>query len=157
MRYRWDRFFSNPRRLHRVSQAMIALSAVIAFFAAYLRDNRSAGSGTYLIDVAALLVAICSAVLDGQYASILGDFQPNSLRRGSLLRLVIGVFGMLLGCVVASTTDLSRSGGDLIIATAYGVLFAGIALALGGVIRILLVDGARYASEKVQERLDDDY
>jgi hypothetical protein len=37
------------------------------------------------------------------------------------------------------------------------VLYAGIALALGGVSRILLVDGARYASEKVQERLDDDY
>ena len=156
MRYRWDRFFSNPRLMHRVSQAMIALSAVIAFFAAYLREGRSAGSVTYLIDVAALLVAIGSAVLDGQYASILGDFQPHSLRRGSLLRLVIGVLGMLLGCVVASM-DLSRSSADLITATAYGMLFAGIALALGGVIRILLVDGARYASEKVQERLDDDY
>jgi hypothetical protein len=156
MRYRWDRFFSNPGRLHRLSQAMIALSAVIAFFAAYLRESQSAGAATYLIDVAALLVAIGSAVLDGQYASILGDFQPNSLRRGSLLRLVVGVLGMLLGCVVASM-DLSRSGGDLMSATAYGVLFAGIALALGGVIRILLVDGAQYASEKIQERLDDDY
>jgi hypothetical protein len=156
MRYRWDRFFSNPRLLHHVSQAMIALSAIIAFFAAYLRDGLSAGSITYLIDAAALLVAIGSAVLDGQYASILGDFQPNSLRRGSLLRLVIGVLGMLLGCVVASM-DFSRSGGDIITATAYGVLFAGIALGLGGLIRILLVDGARYASEKVQERLDDDY
>ena len=77
MRYRWDRFFSNPRLLHRVSQAMIALSSVIAFFAAYLRESRSAGSTTYLIDVAALLAAIVSAILDGQYASILGDFQPN--------------------------------------------------------------------------------
>jgi hypothetical protein len=156
MRHRWDRFFSNPRVLHRVSQAMIALSAVIAFFAAYLREGRSAGSVTFLIDVTALLVAIGSAVLDGQYASLLGDFQPNSLRRGSLLRLVTGVLGMLLGCVVASM-DLVGSKGDLIKAIAYGVLFAGIALALGGVIRILLLDGARYASEKVQERLDDDY
>ena len=156
MRRRWDLFFSNPRRLHRVSQAMIALSAVIAFFAAYLREGRSAGSVTFLIDVVALLVAIGSAVLDGQYASMLGDFQPNALRRGSLLRLAIGVLGMLLGCIVASM-DLSQSGGDLIKSAAYGVLFAGIALALGGVVRILLVDGARYASEKVQERLDDDY
>ena len=156
MRYRWDRFFSNPRLLHRVSQATLALSAIIAFFAAYLRESSSAGSVTFLIDVAALLFAIGSAVLDGQYASILGDFQPNSLRRGSLLRLITGVLGMLLGCVVASM-DLAGSRGDLIKAAAYGVLYAGIALALGGVIRILLVDGARYASEKVQERLDDDY
>jgi len=135
---------------------MIALSAIIAFFAAYLREDRSAGSVTFLIDVTALLVATGSAVLDGQYASILGDFEPNSLRRGSLLRLVIGVLGMLLGCVVASM-DLAGSKGELIKAIAYGALFAGIALALGGMIRILLVDGARYASEKVQERLDDDY
>ena len=156
MRNRWDRFFSNPRLLHRVSQAMIVLSAVIAFFAAYLRESRSAGSVTYLIDVAALLVAIGSAVLDGQYASILGDFQPDRLRRGSLFRLATGVIGMLLGCMVASV-DRSGNSGDLIKAAAYGLLFAGIALALGGVIRILLVDGARYASEKVQERLDDDY
>jgi hypothetical protein len=156
MRYRWDRFFSNPSLLHRVSQAMIALSAIIAFFAAFLRESRSAGSSTYLIDVAALLAAIVSAIFDGQYASILGDFQPNSLRRGSLLRLMIGVLAMLLGCVVASM-DFEPRDGDLIQAAAYGVLFAGIALALGGVIRILLVDGARYASEKVQERLDDDY
>jgi MFS family permease len=156
MRYRWDHFFSNPGRLHRVSQAMIALSAVIAFFAAYLREGRSAGSTTYLIDVAALLMAIGSAVFDGQYASILGDFQPKSLRRGSLLRLAIGVLGMLLGCVVASM-DLTGSSSALIKSIAYGLLFAGIALALGGAVRILLVDGAYYASEKVQERLDDDY
>ena len=77
--------------------------------------------------------------------------QPRSI-------LIVGLASLAfsLGCVVASV-DRSGNSGDLIKAAAYGLLFAGIALALGGVIRILLVDGARYASEKVQERLDDDY
>lgn len=156
MRYRWDRFFSNPILLHRVSQSMTALGAVIAFSAAYLRERHSAGSTTYLIDVAALLIVIISAIFDGQYASILGDFQPNALRRGTLLRVLLGLLGMMLGCVVSSI-DLSRNEGGVIKAVAYGVLFAGIAVALGGAIRYLLVDGARYAADKVQERLDDDY
>lgn len=151
----WHRFFANPLQLHRVSQVMVVLCAAVAVLAAWLRE-RGGGGGTYLLDTLALLVAIVSALLDTRYASIVGDFQPEIVRRGSLIRLILGCVGLLAGCILASI-EISGSGGELIGVAGYGLLFAGLALGLGGLLRLLAVQGADYAATKVQERLDDDY
>ena len=155
MRRRWRRFFANPLQLHRISQAMVALCAAVAVLAAWLRE-RGGGSGTYLLDVLALLVAIGSALLDTRYASFIGGYQPEIVRRGSLLRLIVGCAALLAGCIAASI-EINGSGGRVIGVAGYGLLFAGLALGLGGLMRLLAGDGATYAATKVQERLDDDY
>jgi hypothetical protein len=46
---------------------------------------------------------------------------------------------------------------DGVAAAGIGLLAAGCTLVLSGLVRLALVDGARYAADKVQERLDDDY
>jgi len=38
-----------------------------------------------------------------------------------------------------------------------GALFAGAALMLGGIARLVMTVGMRYAGRKLQERLDDDF
>jgi hypothetical protein len=155
MRRRWRRFTANPMQSHRASQVMVALCAVVALLAAWLRE-RGGGSGTYLLDTLALLIAILSALLDTRYASFVGDFRPEVVRRGSLIRLIAGCVGLLAGCIMASI-EVNGSSGDLIGVAGYGLLFAGLALGLGGLMRLLAVQGADYAATKVQERLDDEY
>lgn len=155
MRRRWRRFIANPIQLHRISQVMVSLCAAIALLAAWLRE-RGGGSGTWLLDTLALVVAIVSALLDARYAAFVGEFQPETVRRGSLLRLIAGSTALLAGCVVASMS-FSGSSGTLIGVAGYGLLFAGLAFGLGGLLRLLAVQGAGYAARKIQERLDDEY
>lgn len=152
---RWDHFLANPRSLHRASLALVVLCAVVAIASTLLRQ-RTGSSSTYLLDVLALLMAVASAWLDARHASFVGDFVPQQIRRGSLLRLLIGLAAMLGGCVAASI-EFDRQGASAIEAIGYGLLFAGVALGLGGLLRLLAVQGANYAAAKVQERLDDDY
>lgn len=155
MRRRWRRFFANPIQLHRISQLMVALCAAVALLAAWLRE-RGGGSGTYLLDTLAMLIAIFSAVLDTRYASFMGDFRPEAVRRGSLIRLIVGCLALLVGCIVASI-EVNGRAGEWVGVAGYGLLFAGLAVGLGGLIRFLAVQGAGYAARKVQERLDDEY
>jgi hypothetical protein len=142
--------------------AWIALvaGAGIAMAASWWRSGTEPGSGarsaSYLLNVAAILVLLTSVVFEARVANLLGDFTPNQVRRGSLLRLGGGVLIAIAGCAIGVVIANDRVP-DGIAAAGIGLLAAGCALILSGLVRIALVDGARYAADKVQERLDDDY
>lgn len=133
---------------------------IVIFAATWWRSSTRPGSGarslTYLLDVAAIVIALGSTFFEARLANILGDFPVPSLRRGSLLRLLGGVLTAVIGCTVGAVLggdDLP----DAIAALGIAVLAGGLTLMLNGAVRLALVDGARYAADRVQERLDDDY
>jgi len=142
--------------------AWIALvaGAGIAIAASWWRAGTDPGSGarsaSYLLNVAAILVLLISVGFEARVANLLGDFAANQLRRGSLLRLGGGLLIAVAGCVIGVVIANDRVP-DGVAAAGIGLLAAGCALILSGLVRLALVDGARYAADKVQERLDDDY
>jgi uncharacterized membrane protein YeaQ/YmgE (transglycosylase-associated protein family) len=140
--------------------AAAALAGAAGFVAAWMREvldrGTTAHSAASLLIVAALLCVAASGVLEGRYGDALGEFLPARVRRGGVLRVLLGIAGALGGCALATMLD----GDDypmLVVAAGNGLLYVGLAVLLGGVTRLLMSDGARYAGRKVQERLDDDF
>jgi uncharacterized protein YjeT (DUF2065 family) len=150
----------SPRGQARAGWFFLGLAVVIVFFASWWRESTRPGTGarslTYLLNVLAIVIALISTLLEARLANMLGDFPSTTLRRNSLLRLVAGLLLALAGCVVGSVI-----GGDrlppVISAMGIAMLACGLTLILNGIVRLALVDGAKYAANKVQERLDDDY
>ncbi len=159
MRRRWRTVLDNPDANRIFALIAAALAGAAGFAAAWLRDELERGttahSATSLLIVAAVLLAAASALFEGRYGDALGEFLPASVRRGGLLRLLLGVGVGLAGCIVATALN-DDSTPVWVIAAANGALLAGLALVLGGAARLMMSDGARYAARKVQERLDDD-
>lgn len=156
----WRRELASPRAQQRLAWIALLVGAGIAIAASWWRSGTEPGSGgrslSYLLNVAALLISLISVVFEGRVANLLGDFAPAQLRRGSLLRLCAGVLLLVIGCVVGVVIANDRLP-EGVRAAGIGALVAGCTLVLSGFVRLALVDGARYAADKVQERLDDDY
>lgn len=153
-------WLDNPDSNRILAMLAVALAGTAGFVAGWLRDVLDRGttghSAASLLIVLALLAVVAAGWFDGRYGDVLGEFLPAAVRRGGIIRLLIGITASLAGCVVA--TALSGAGRPaFLIATATGGLFAGLALLLGGAARLLMSDGARYAGRKLQERLDDDF
>lgn len=153
-------WLNNPDANRILAMLAVALAGTAGFIAAWLRDALDRGtaghSATSLLIALALLAAAASAWFEGRYGDALGEFLPAAVRRGGIIRLLLGIVTSLAGCVLA--TALSGEGHPaLLIAAFTGVLFSGLGLLLGGAARLLMSDGARYAGRKLQERLDDDF
>jgi len=160
MRRRWRAALASPRGQERAASMCLIVAVLVIFAATWWRGSTRPGSGarsvTYLLDVLAIVIALGSTFFEARLANMLGDFPIPSLRRGSLLRLLGGVLAAIAGCVVGAVIgndDLP----NVISALGIGVLAGGLTLMLNGIVRLALVDGARYAADRVQERLDDDY
>lgn len=160
MRRRWRMEVESPRGQARAAWFFLGLAILVVFFASWWRGSTRPGTGarslTYLLDVLAIVIALISTLFEARLANMLGDFPSTTLRRNSLLRLLIGVLVALIGCVVGSVIDSERFP-SVISAMGIALLAGGLTLVLNGIVRLALVDGANYASGKVQERLDDDY
>jgi hypothetical protein len=160
MRQRWRAELASPRSQERVAWICVATAVIVIFIATWWRGSTRSGSGarslTYLLDVLAILIALASTLFEARFANMLGDFPIPSLRRGSLLRLLAGVLAAIVGCAVGTLIDDDRLP-NVISALGIAVLAGGLTLMLNGIVRLALVDGARYAADKMQERLDDDY
>ncbi|MGH2549687.1 MAG: hypothetical protein ACRDHN_09865 [Thermomicrobiales bacterium] len=160
MRRRWRSALESPRGQARAAWFFVGLAMVVVFVASWWRGTTSPGSGerslTYLLDVLAIVLALISTLFEGRLANILGDFPSATLRRYSLLRVLVGVLAALIGCVVGAVIDADRVS-SVISAMGLAVLAGGLTLMLNGIVRLALVDGANYASAKVQDRIGDDY
>jgi hypothetical protein len=160
MRRRWRMAIDSPHGQARAAWLCLGLAVVVVFFASWWRGSTRPGTGTrsltYLLDVLAIVIALVSTLFEARLANMLGDFHSTMLRRNSLLRLLAGVLMALIGCVLSSVIDGSRLP-SAVSAMGIAVLAGGLVLVLNGIVRLALVDGANYASGKVQERLDDDY
>lgn len=156
---RWRRALAGPRGQARAAWFCLGLAVFVVFVAAWWRGTTRAGSAarsaTYLLDILAVMIALGSTLFEARLANMLGDFAASSLRRGSLLRLLGGLLAAVLGCIVGAVIDDDRLPNGV---SAFGiaVLAGGLTLLLNGIVRLALVDGARYAADRVQERLDDD-
>jgi hypothetical protein len=151
---------ASPRAQQRAAWICFTMAVAIAIGASWWRGSTRPGSGarsaTYLLDVLAILIGLASAFFEARVANLLADFPAPSLRRGSLLRLLAGVLLTVGGCMAVAWMD-DDAAPDAVAALATGVPAAGLVLLLNGLVRLALVEGARYAADKVQERLDDDY
>lgn len=160
MPQRWRAGLASPLGQQRAAWICLAAATIVIFIATWWRGSTRPGSGarslTYLLDVLAILIALISTLFEARVANMLGDFPMPSLRRGSLLRLLGGVLAAIAGCVVGALISGDRLP-DVISALGISVLAGGLMLMLNGLVRLALIDGARYAADKVQERLDDDY
>ena len=146
MRRRWRRWRANP-----ASNTRLALIAIVASALAGV----AGGGNSSLFNIIGALCIGMSAWFEGCYASIVGDFLPRSLRTGAILRFAGGLGLALLGWWVPDLR--SENYATWWDAVSAGCLFGGVALMLSGVARLVATDFARYASRKLQDRLDDDF
>jgi hypothetical protein len=157
---RWRTALASPRNQQRAAWLCLAMAVAVIVAATWWRDSTRPGSGarslTYLLDVLAIGIALTSTLFEARLANLLGDFPMPSLRRGSLLRVLAGLTVAIAGCVLGALIDSDRVPAP-VSALGIGLLAGGLILLLNGIVRLALVDGARYAADKVQERLDDDY
>lgn len=157
---RWRMELESPRHQARAAWFFLGLAVAVVFFASWWRESVRPGTGThsltYLLDVMAILIALISTLFEARLANLLGEYPSATLRRNSLLRLLVGVLAALVGCVVGTAID-ADSLPSVLSAMGIALLAGGLILMLNGIVRLALVDGANYASGKVQERLDDDY
>lgn len=160
MRRRWRTAFAGPQGQARAAWICLAVAVTVIFLASWWRGSTEPGTGsrsiTYLLDVLAIFIALTSTVFEARLANMLGDFPVPSLRRNSLLRLLFGLLAALIGCFAGAIIDDGRVP-SVISALGIGLLAGGLTMLLNGFVRLALVDGANYAANKVQERLDDDY
>ncbi|MCC6704550.1 MAG: hypothetical protein IT334_06715 [Thermomicrobiales bacterium] len=146
MRRRWRIWRGNPAANVRLAQAATFGAAL---FGAIGRGDSS------LLNTLALIGVAATGWFEARYADAVGDFLPQAVKRGALARLAAGAALLLAGWWVPGLLGDPRSG--WMDALCAGALFAGAALMLGGIARLVMTVGMRYAGRKLQERLDDDF
>jgi MFS family permease len=160
MRRRRRALLDNPDANRILAMAAAALAGAAGFVAAWLRAvlerGTTAHSAASFLIVLALLCVGAAGLFEGRYGDTLGEYLPAQVRRGGLLRVLLGVSAALAGCVLATVLNDDEHPA-ILIAAANGVLYTGLAMLLGGVARLAMSDGARHAGRKVQERLDDEF
>ena len=146
MRRRWTIWRGNPNANVRLAQVAVT-GAMTA--------GAISGGDSSLLNIVALVCVAASAWFEGRYADAVAEYWPVPVRRGTLLRMGLG-FALLIGGWVGPAKN-ERLGSASRNAISGGALFGGLGLISGASARFVLSDLARYASRKLQERLDDDF
>jgi len=146
VRRRWRIWRGNPAANVRLAQ-VTTLGA--ALFGALGRGDSS------LFNMLALIGVAATGWYEARYADAVGDFLPEAVKRGAILRLAAGAALLLAGWWGPDRLADDRSGWPE--AASAAALFGGAALMLGGIARLVMTVGMRYAGRKLQERLDDDF
>lgn len=142
--------------MRRMGIVVSMLGALLGGLASALRtgllgDDRW-GTGTYLVDAAAVLVCVTGVVIETRAVEVMtGFFDP---RRGAILQLIGGVALALSTCLLipaARANDLS-AWGSTVLAT---LVYLGAGRGLSGAASIAITVAPGYLEQRIDDRLDE--
>jgi hypothetical protein len=151
---------SSPLRLRRVGLASVCLAALLSAFATWLRGHRTEGtvghSATYLLDVAALFLAIAGAAIEARVGDLLLAAGVRAGRRRAIAFSVSGLGAALAGCVTLSAASSGASAIPLRAALA-AMMTGGFGVGLGGLATLGVFYAGRYAENRIERLGEDDW
>jgi hypothetical protein len=148
-----------PRQQQRLALLLILGCAALAGLGAYLRASAGPGESTsdgYLLETAALLMAVGAAAWQARIAGILILFEPNAVRRRAILSLLAGICAALVGCVAVSAIETDRYENSLRALAEAGII-GGLGLGLAGFFSLAWAFGMGYAGKRIERMGEEDW
>lgn len=146
----------NPRTLRRVGVGVSLAGALLGGLASAVRTGLAGdgrwGTGTYLIDAAAVLVCVAGVAVEARAVDRLAGF--FDLRRGATLQLVAGVALTLAACVLIPAM---RSGDppDWAATGLAAAVYLGAGRGLSGAATLAVAVAPRYLERRIDDRLEE--